>query len=99
MFAETDLVRQSELLKHSITLLISYANGDVLGESGLKRLRKAHNKRNRNTPPHLYDYGVTSLIKTVSEFDQQFNSTLMNEWREILFNGIEYIKEGYDLEE
>lgn len=94
-FTNTDFDKQKHLLRHGINLMIMYAEGNVVGKSGIDRIRKTHNRHQMNISPEYYSLWKLSLIKAISEIDYEFNAEVEQAWNKTLDVGIEYIKSGY----
>ena len=97
MFANTDFSKQKHLLKHGVLLSIMFAEGNMLGKNGIKRIRDSHCKNKMNVRPELYKYWKASFIQAVSEIDRDFNEQTKNAWDAVLQYTIDYITEGYDV--
>ena len=95
-FQNTDFEKQKALLKQGVNLIIMYAKGNIVGKTGLERIRDTHQKSKMNIPPQLYSYWTQSLLKAISEMDPKFNSELEKFWKEIVARGVEFIIDGYN---
>ena len=87
MFAQTDLVRQRQMLQHGILMILSFANGDAVANLALKRLGQRHGKELRVTPA-MYDLFVDCMTRSAAELDPQWNPRLERAWRKDLTAGI-----------
>ncbi|MDH5380365.1 MAG: hypothetical protein OEW75_05920 [Cyclobacteriaceae bacterium] len=97
LFKDTDFVKQKDLLKQGISLIILHAKGSFVGTSGLIRIKDTHKKSKMGIPPYLYGYWKTSLIQTVTEFDKDITSNLLSQWHKVIDKGVKFIADGYDL--
>lgn len=91
-FKNTDMSKQTELLKNGLTYLIMYAGGSGVAISKINKLGETHSKAGMNIPPNIYVYWVNSLLKTIKIHDQKMNNDLFNDWKEVVLIGIEKIK-------
>ena len=95
-FANTDFDKQKKLLRHGINLMIMFSEDNLIGKSGIERIRFTHSKHKLNIPSPYYALWKSSLIKAISEVDNQFNAEIEHAWSKTLDVGIEHIKLGYD---
>ncbi|MCM8530369.1 MAG: hypothetical protein NE330_04345 [Lentisphaeraceae bacterium] len=95
MFANTDFDKQKGLLKQGLNLALMYADGNVIGQSGLRKIRKTHARNDMNIAPHLYPLWINSFLATVEKMDPQMTPQLLAKWRGALTVAVDYIKGGY----
>jgi hemoglobin-like flavoprotein len=95
-FAHTDLNAQIQLLRHGLMSVFMFAEQNPIGQKALTRIRESHKRTKLNIAPNLYQHWTDSLIKTVSEFDGQFNAELERAWRQVIRPATDYIKSGYE---
>lgn len=96
MFANTDFDKQKALLRQGISMCLMFAaGGNPSAQTAVGRLRKSHSKNFLNIDPGYYRFRVYSLIKTVSEFDPNFNPEIEAVWREAIRKPVEYMQAGY----
>lgn len=95
LFDETDFIRQQQLLKKGLKMAILFADGDDEAQQHLAQIRETHNHENMQIRPEYYIHWLNSLIATVAEFDQHFDSELEGSWRRTLQCSIDEIKAGY----
>ena len=93
LFSKTDFTEQKKLIRHGINLIIMYADGNIVGMSGLKRINETHNG-SLNIDHSLYAYWKESLMQVIREYDERFDFRLENEWSEVLDKGISFITKG-----
>ena len=91
-FVGTDMKSQKEVLLISLSYMMMASTNPTL----LSKISEKHNIHNRNIPPHLYNFWLESMIKTVSDIDREFNHHVEIAWREILSPGIEFMISKYD---
>jgi hemoglobin-like flavoprotein len=95
-FAHTDLNTQIQLLRHGLMSVFMFAEQNPIGQKALTRIRESHKRTKLDIAPHLYQYWTDSLIKTVSEYDGQFDTELERAWRQVIQPATDYIKSGYE---
>jgi hemoglobin-like flavoprotein len=95
-FAHTDFNAQVQLLRHGLMSVFMFAENNPIGQKALTRIRGTHRRTQLNISPPLYQYWTDSLIKTVSEFDGQFNAELERSWRQVIQPATDYIRSGYE---
>lgn len=95
LFAKTDFVRQHQLLRHAIGLLLLFPNQGQNEPNLLARVAERHSRRDLNIDPARYGPFVDSLIKTVERFDPQYTPAVGRAWREALAGGVAYMMAGY----
>ncbi len=88
MFANTDFANQRELLRRGISMMLLYAQDNVIGKVAVERLAQSHGKDGMQIGADLYPFWVDSLMKTVAELDDDFSPELENQWRKELAKGI-----------
>ncbi len=94
-FAKTDFNKQKQLLRQSITFMIMYYTGVPTAEAIVANLGKSHSRNHLNIAPELYQFWLTSLMRTVAKHDGQFNAELDQAWRTVLEKGIRAMKGAY----
>ena len=90
-FQNTNFTRQRRMLKSSLYLLIFVAEGKEEGFAHMNRIAELHRGK-LQVPGFMYDLWLRSLLQSVSEFDVGYNADIETAWRNMLANGIEYIK-------
>ena len=94
-FRHTDMGKQKKMLEKSFySLFIFYATNNA--NDYLRKIAEQHSKTGHNISPELYDVWLESLIKTVAEYDPQFDMEVELSWRVVLSAGITYMKFKYD---
>ena len=94
-FKNTDMREQVNTLKRSLLYSINFMTNTQNFDS-MHRIAISHNKHNYNIKPELYDLWMECMIKTVSEFDPEFNDEVELAWRLAFAPGITYMKFMYD---
>ena len=90
-FKNTDMPKQRSMLEKSFYhLLVFYATGNA--DDYMQRMVERHGSRGINIPIRLYDSWMDSLIKTVEQFDPEFNADIALAWRLVLAPGLTYMK-------
>jgi hemoglobin-like flavoprotein len=87
MFAQTDFVRQKQMVQHGILMILNFANGDPIGSLALKRLGQRHSKELRVTAD-MYKTFIDCMTQAAADLDPQWNSRLERAWRDDLEIGI-----------
>ncbi len=96
-FQNTDFRKQRRMLQTSFYMLIEYIALDWPEcRAYLERIAGAHSKQGRNIPPHLYDFWLDSLLRTVEESDPQYAPEVEAAWRFMMGAGIAFLKSRYD---
>lgn len=94
-FANTDFVRQKELLRHGLMSVLMFAEGEQSAVACLSRIRDSHGRGKMDVDPGLYPYWIESLIQVVAQCDAKFTDALETDWREVVAPAIEYIQSGH----
>jgi hemoglobin-like flavoprotein len=95
-FADTDFEEQKRLLKQGLNLAIMRAGGDLIGASGIDRIRKSHARSRLDIPPNLYPYWKSSIMQALREMDSEWSPQLEGTWDTVLQATIDHIVGGYD---
>lgn len=91
-FINTDIRRQSRILKKSLYILTMATIGTEEAHRELIRLGKSHGLQGMNIPNYMYDLWLDCLLRTVSEFQTDWKPEIENSWREMLNPHIEILK-------
>jgi len=94
-FKNTDMDAQKRMLKESLLNMSSFFVTKV-ADDYLQKISRIHSKPNRNIEPHLYDLWLECLIKTVRDYDPEFQRDVELAWRLVMAPGIVYMKFQYD---
>jgi len=95
-FAETDWEEQKRLLRQGVNKVIGFWEGSFTSQKALERIRYTHGKDRLNIPPDLYGCWVESMIAAVKRYDPDFDPALEQQWRDVLWQGAEFIKAGFE---
>lgn len=91
MFARTNFAKQKALLREGVSMLVMHVEGKPVGMACLSRLAESHSPKRMNMTARLYELWVTSLVKTVKEFDRECTPEVEAEWRRVLYAGVHYL--------
>ncbi len=91
LFSNTDMDRQYKMLMQSMTYITSFTEENESKEE-LSRIAEFHSKDNLSLSTDMYGLWLESLIKTVKEYDPEFNSQVEAAWRKIMLPGLEHMK-------
>lgn len=95
MFKNTNMQKQSQMLKKSISeLVFCYSEKKI--NNHLLDIGKLHSKDALNISPNLYSLWLETLIKTVELFDPAFSPKIELSWNVILAPGITYMNFAYE---
>jgi hemoglobin-like flavoprotein len=95
-FARTDMARQKEILKSSVTYLLKYfCNPGPITLQKIIDIGESHSKSEHDIPPYMYGYWFSALMMTVAAHDPRFDAQLERDWQMILDHGISAIKSLY----
>jgi len=95
-FKKTDMEAQVKMLSNSFYTAKLATSDSAFIQENLKRLAALHGHKDMDIRPELYDLWLDCLIRTVKEFDPDFNREIENSWLEMLSPGIAYMKSHYD---
>jgi len=92
IFKNTDVKTQVKMLRDSFyTTKLANSDSDII-KKNLKKIALAHSKKERGVKPEHFDLWLQSLIKTVVEFDRQYDMEVAAAWKAMMKPGIEYLK-------
>lgn len=91
MFARTNFAKQKSLLREGVSMLLMHLEGKSVGTACLDRLAESHSPSRMNVTARLYELWITSLVKTVKEFDDECTADVEAEWRKALHVGVHYL--------
>jgi len=95
MFAKTDMAKQKSLLRQGVSMMFMHLGGNGVGTTGIDRIAESHSKKKMDIDPNLYDYWISSLVKSVKDCDQKMTPELETEWRKTLRSGVDRIAAQY----
>lgn len=94
-FKNTDFEEQHKLLRHGINLMIMFADGNIAGKAGIKRIMESHARARLNIEPRFYTLWKDALLKALNEHDKKFDRDIREAWNKTLDEGINFITSGY----
>ncbi len=94
-FKDTDFERQNRMLLRSLRLAAGATAGDSNALRELTERAETHDRHHLDIAPRLYDYWLSALIETASEFDGQWNDTIEEAWLSTLGHVINHMKRHY----
>lgn len=94
MFANTDMAKQKELLKHGLLQGVLCVGGSPMGKHTLDKLQKSHGAAAMNVPVHLYPYWKRSLLRAVSETDKEFTPEIGKAWAAVAQRIVVHVSGG-----
>src|SRR5262245_36120994 len=71
-FANTNMARQKEMLRSSISYMLMYAAQSDFANGLLEKLAHKHGRDGLNIDPKLYDVWQTCLLETIAVHDAEF---------------------------
>ncbi|NNE10205.1 MAG: hypothetical protein HKN20_16720 [Gemmatimonadetes bacterium] len=94
-FENTDFKRQNKMLIRSLRLAAGATSGDPNALRELTERAETHDRHHLDIEPRLYDYWLSALIETASEFDGQWNEPIEQAWLSTLSHVIDHMKRHY----
>lgn len=94
-FNGTDFEKQKMALKSSFYMMMLTVQGNARGQRYLEEIAELHSRGRLDIKPGMYDLWLECLMKTVREFDPQFNDKIERVWRSLLNQGIGFMKSRY----
>lgn len=94
-FAGTDFLRQRELLRDSVHMMVTTDVSEPDVREQLDRLGRSHSRGGRNIPPSLYELWLDAICITVRTLDPEWTEELEREWRVRLRPGMQIIMADY----
>ncbi len=91
LFVKTDMDRMIEMLKQSMTYMMSFS-ATLEDSDELKAIAEKHSNGRLNIPADFYDIWLNCMIKTVKEFNPKFEKHIETSWRVLMAPGVEYMK-------
>ena len=90
-FKNTDMQQQLKMMEKSFySLFIFYATQNA--NDYLEKIAHRHSNHDLQIRVDLFDVWLENLVKTVREYDPQFNEEVALAWRVVLSPGITYMK-------
>jgi hemoglobin-like flavoprotein len=91
LFANTDFVKQQQLLKATVALMVRKAAGHGDTSRVVTRIAESHGKHGYQIAEHLYALWLDSLCETVVKSDPQYSPSIGESWRRHMQAGIDMI--------
>lgn len=91
-FMNTDIQRQSRILKKSLYVLTMASVGTEEARNELIRLGKTHGAQGMQIPDYMYDLWLNCLLRTVREFHTDWKPEIEASWHAMLDPHIEILK-------
>jgi hemoglobin-like flavoprotein len=94
-FKHTDFKTQKMLLKASLYIMMLAAMGKPEAHTHLERIAEVHDRNHYDIRPQLYDLWLDCLVRTVKDFDPEFNADTERAWRNMMTPGIAFMTSRY----
>lgn len=94
-FRFTDFEQQNQMLLRSLQLIAGATTGDLASLRELRERAETHDRHHLNIEPHLYDLWLDSVVKTVQEYDEQWDESTESAWRVILEHAVQQMTRYY----
>lgn len=91
-FKDTNMKRQTHMMIISLCRMMSSYNRPEV----LEKIARSHSAVNLNIAPHLYDIWLHALISAAEQVDPKFDAVTKAGWKEVMLQGINYIRGQYD---
>ena len=91
LFAKTFMNLQREMLKQSMTIMMSFSD-TMEPDNELEEIAMMHGKGKLDIPPGFYEIWLDRMIKTVEEFDPEFDESVETAWRVMMAPGVAYMQ-------
>ena len=92
LFANTNFKKQEEMLAHSLTMILLYAEKGDEARLFIQNLGKKHGKDGLKIEAELYDLWLDCLVLSLKKHDPEYSDELEHQWREVISGGIEIMK-------
>jgi truncated hemoglobin YjbI len=90
-FAKTDMVRQKDMMRSSLSMLVMFDKGKPIAKPALDQLRVSHGPGGHAIPRELFEDWLECLLTTIRESDHQLTPELEDRWRQAMARGIAYM--------
>lgn len=88
-FLLVDFDKQRALIRKGLMSILTFLENDnVAGKVTIRRLHETHGANGMNIPLEYFVSWKICLLRTISEFDEEINESLMTHWEEVLDEGI-----------
>ncbi len=91
-FRQTDVLRQSKILKKSLYILTMATVGTDESRNELIRLGNSHGVQGMKIPAYLYDLWLVCLLRAVRECHTEWHPEIERSWRKMLGPHIAILK-------
>ena len=96
MFAHTDFQKQRLALRRGISVAIFHAAGSAVVKRTCEQMAQVHSRGGRApVPPELYPFWVDSLVRAVTEFDEEADAALLLRWRKAMNSVVDMFTTQY----
>lgn len=98
-FKNTDMKRQKEILRGSLSFVLMYAKDPnaAFPKGKLTDVGKVHAKSKHNIAPNQYEFWTKSLMATIKHFEgNAFTPEHEKAWREVLAPAIKLMQDQYN---
>ena len=94
-FAGTAAATQHEALRHGLSSMLKFVEGDRMGCECLKRIRKSHSRAGLGVDPALDPLWSDSLFRALRRCDPLYDPQTEKAWRTVTELGLECLRSGY----
>jgi hemoglobin-like flavoprotein len=94
-FANTDMQKQKDLLRHGLAMLIMLGTGSPLAQRTVEQLAVKHDRSHLNIAPDLYRFWVKSLLACVRSYDDSYDDAIGDVWSKVLDEGVAVMTKAY----
>lgn len=94
-FKTTDFNKQKMALRASFYMMMLTVQGNTRAHRYLEEIAELHSSRGLDIKPELYDLWLECLLKTVKEFDPQYDEQIGRVWRSLMNQGIRFMQSRY----
>ena len=94
-FRFTDFERQNKMLARSLELSAGATIGEPEALREIHERATTHDRHHLNIEPRFYDLWLDAIIKTASEFDEEWDEEIEEAWRRILGHVIKLMIRKY----
>ena len=91
LFADTDMDQQVEMLKQSMTFVMSFS-ATLEPSEEMTKIAKMHGKGKLDIPAKYYEFWLNYMLETLEKFDPKFDEYIETSWRVMMAPGIAYMK-------
>ncbi len=95
MFEHTDFEQQHSKLRTSLQLCANATIGDPAALRELRDRATSHDRYHLNVTPDLYEFWLSAMIGTASEFDEYWDDNVEAAWKTILQHVINVMTRHY----